>query len=981
MLRSLVIQLSASCGPADVRIVIISDRPDRWDWARGLPHVSLPDGSVAVVHEASLATVLAELGDHAAHLLFVTDQPAQLATRTSPLRRVLAEEGAHALLVAVPEDDGVPHLCTSVLTVNHGPLGRWVADTAATLLPTIVRICGIGEPAAFTCAAALRGLVDPEDPLSVASGVPREVSLRELLPSVPNGPSGIASPAGVLTAWHAAGPDPSPHTPIGIAADGTVDIDLVRDGPHGLIGGTTGAGKSELLRSLVVGMALHAGPAHLNFVLVDYKGGATFDACEALPHVVGVITDLDDALADRALRSLHAELRRREATLRDHSVADLPGLRAVAPDVVMPRLVVVIDEFAALVAEQPTFLHALVGIAQRGRSLGVHLLLATQRPNGVISDDIRANTNLRLALRLQDTADAIDVVGIAAPALLPRGLPGRAVLRLGADDHLTFQTARCTGLLDEGGETELAATVRAIVTAAQLAGITAPAAPWLPPLPTELQRHELEAGAIGRVDDPDRQRVLPLQWEPADGHLLIAASPGSGATSALCTLTTTTLTTTLATTTLAAREPAAPPPTWVYVVDGRGDERLAALAHHPRCGAVVGVHERERMMRLLTHLQQQVRRRGDGDTRVLLVIDGLDTVRRTLDDVETAAEFDALEDVLADGEHAGITIVASVEQAAGVPAAFLARCPRRWVMHLHDAYDATLLGVAAAAVPGDIPGRLVDTVGGLTAQLVAPHAPPLFDVATCPQPAPRIDVVPTIVHAHRLPTAEWRDGTTSLPWGVSLHTGDTHHGAVMDGEHLLVVGGPRTGRTTVLLHLAHAWRAAHPTAWIGVIAPRRGQARAWPADAVGTESSLADQLPAARPVLLLVDDAELVDDPSGRLAALVAGGRPDTLVVAAGRPDALRAHYGHWTAVVRRSRAGIVLTGGSELDGDLLGAALPRRTPVAPRPGLAWVVDGGRPTLVQLAVAEPAQRPSVTASAHAASACATSSAIAASSRP
>ncbi|MEQ1702997.1 MAG: FtsK/SpoIIIE domain-containing protein, partial [Ilumatobacteraceae bacterium] len=567
VLRSLIIQLVASCGPADVRLVIVTDRPDRWDWSRGLPHLALPDGSVAVVNEAGLPEVLAELGDHGAHLLVATDLPAQLATRTSPLRRLLADGRAHALLVAVPEDDGVPHLCTSVLTVTHGPFGRWVADTTTTLLPAIVRVCGIGEPAAFACTAGLRGLVDPEDPLSVASGVPREVSLCELLPAIQHTPAGAPSPAGVLTVWHAAGADPSPRTPIGTAADGTVDIDLVRDGPHGLIAGTTGAGKSELLRSLVVGMALHAGPTHLNFVLVDYKGGATFDACEALPHVVGVITDLDDALADRALRSLHAELRRREGILREHGVADLPSLRTIAPAVVMPRLVVVIDEFAALVAEQPDFLHALVGIAQRGRSLGVHLLLATQRPNGVISDDIRANTNLRLALRLQDTADAIDVVGIAAPALLPRGLPGRAVVRLGADDHLTFQTARCTGPLVGSDETELAATVRAICTAAQLAGLAAPAAPWLPPLPTVLERHEVEPGAIGRADDPDHQRVRPLCWEPSDGHLLIAASPGSGATSALCTL---------ADATLASRDPSVAT-TWVYVLDGRGDARLAAL--------------------------------------------------------------------------------------------------------------------------------------------------------------------------------------------------------------------------------------------------------------------------------------------------------------------------------------------------------------------------------------------------------------------
>jgi S-DNA-T family DNA segregation ATPase FtsK/SpoIIIE len=416
---------------------------------------------------------------------------------------------------------------------------------------------------------------------------------------------------------------------------------------------------------------------------------------------------------------------------------------------------------------------------------------------------------------------------------------------------------------------------------------------------------------------------------------------------------------------------------------------LAALAHHPLCGAVVAVHERERTMRLLQQLQTQIRRRTPGAPRVLLLIDGLDAVRRALDDVETAAEFDALEEVLADGEHAGITVVAAVEQAAGVPAAFLARCPRRWVFHLHDPYDAALFGVATTMMPGSVPGRLVDTTDGLLGQLVAPGQPALFEVTAHPRPATRIEPVPAVVAANELAKATAADGTTELPWGVSLTTGSPHLEPLLDGEHLLLVGGPRTGRTSALQHLAASWRTAHPDAWVGVVTPRRGRTLQWAADVVGSDATVAERLPAGGPALLLVDDAELVDDPTGRLAALAAGCRPDTLLVAAGRPDALRAQYGHWTAVVRRSRAGLVLTGGSDLDGDLLGAVLPRRTPVAPRPGLAWVVGGGRVSLVQVAWCEPAHADdaalpaslAATASAHAASAAATSAAIAASSRP
>ena len=195
--------------------------------------------------------------------------------------------------------------------------------------------------------------------------------------------------------------------------NGPLVLDLVADGPHLLVGGTTGSGKSELLRSMVAGLALSADPAHLAFVLIDYKGGAAFDRCAEMPHVAGMVTDLDDRLAERALVCLEAELRHREERLRAAGAEDLAAFRARtghAGGDPLPRLVVVVDEFATLAAELPEFLRSLVGIAQRGRSLGVHMVLATQRPAGVVTDDIRANTTCRIALRVTDRHDSNDVI-------------------------------------------------------------------------------------------------------------------------------------------------------------------------------------------------------------------------------------------------------------------------------------------------------------------------------------------------------------------------------------------------------------------------------------------------------------------------------------------------------------------------------------------------------------------------------------------
>ncbi len=951
--RSIVVQLASSCGPADLRITIVTDHPERWDSVRALPHIVLPNGTAGIVAESGLLHVLDDLvghSEHGGHHLLITDQPDLLATRTSPLRRAIKDAQRDALIAVLPptsraNDSAVPHICNSVLSTTSGPSARWVPDVHRTMLPQPVRLVGVGDRTTARCAAASRGLVDPEDPLSLASVVPQQLSLISLLLR-----DGALTPAAIAGAWASAGADPAPRAAIGMAADGVVDIDLVRDGPHGLIAGTTGAGKSELLRSLVASMAAATSPSYLTFVLIDYKGGATFDACAALPHVVGMVTDLDDQLADRALRSMQAELRRREAVLRDHGVADLSELRAQVPKVILPRLVVVIDEFAALVAEQPTFLHALVGIAQRGRSLGVHLLLATQRPSGVITDEIRANTNLRLALRLQDTADALDVVGIAAPAQLPRGLPGRAVLRLGADDHLTFQTAQCTAATDDGRQTELTMLVRTICDAAKLAGIPAPQVPWQPPLPVTLTRADLDssaASAIGLVDEPDLQRTTPLLWSLRDGHLAVVGSAGSGVTSALMTLADRTLSAELGVD--------------VYVVDARGDDRWAEVAVHPGCVAVVRLHESERLQRLLHRLRIQTRGQDRDSPATLLIVDGLDALRKTLDDVDSVAEYDALEQILADASTAGITIVAGAESAAALPMSFLNRCPARWVLHLNDAHDAALFGIAFNLVPAPVPGRIAIAGSGVMSQLVAPRSLPLATRPSTTAAAP-IAVVASDIDAAQLPTSCAVDNVTWLSLGIEFTTGEPYLMEVPDGEHMLLVGTARSGRSTGLARIAAAWSAAHPGGWVGAIIPRRSMfpphfAARTAKDATAI-APLLDELTAhldsapnnfTQPALLVIDDSEAIDDVSGRLAGLAARGS-GLCIAAAGRPDALRQAYGHWTGVLRRSRLGLVATGGTDLDGDLLSVALPRRTPVPARPGLWWVSDNGSARLMQMGV-------------------------------
>jgi S-DNA-T family DNA segregation ATPase FtsK/SpoIIIE len=411
-------------------------------------------------------------------------------------------EGPERITVAFAETAALlPHGCRVVLEVGASGTARVVTHPRPELLvevaPEFVSLAQATEAAEFLAlAAAGRG--------DGVRGLPASVGLADLAGVRAEGRLGAAFLVG---------------------SGGAVTLDLVGDGPHAVVAGTTGSGKSELLLSWLLAMAHDHGPEEVNFLLVDFKGGASFGPLMGLPHVVGLVTDLDETTARRALLSLRAEVRLRERMLSDSAARSIDELPNSARP---PRLVIVVDEFAALVGGFDDLHSLFADLAARGRSLGVHLILCTQRPAGVVRDSVLANVPLRLSLRVTNRADSVAVIGTDAAAVLPTEPAGRAVLALAGADPVVVQVAMA------GAENVESATAR-------WSGAEQPRRPWCDELPVVLSPDELPevpgGFAFGLADRPEEQRQAPAVWTPAiDGNLLVLGGNGSGKSTALSAL-------------------------------------------------------------------------------------------------------------------------------------------------------------------------------------------------------------------------------------------------------------------------------------------------------------------------------------------------------------------------------------------------------------------------------------------------------------
>jgi S-DNA-T family DNA segregation ATPase FtsK/SpoIIIE len=402
---------------------------------------------------------------------------------------------------------------------------------------------------------------------------------------------------------------------------------------------------------------------------------------------------------------------------------------------------------------------------------------------------------------------------------------------------------------------------------------------------------------------------------------------------------------------------------------GAGD--LEVLGGLPHTAAYVGASDRERQVRLLRHLRAELERRRGARTRTgartVVLLDGLGALREELDDADGLDLLDDLYRVYADGPAVGISFAVAADRAAAVPSAVTAVTPQKWLLRLADPHDYSTCGLHPRSAPPPVPGRAAVAATGQHVHVGTPSVPWADEVGRIaalwahePARPPAVGVLPTEVLLPSLgAVAEVGEEPWRIPVGVRESDLGTGELVLYEGEHALVAGPSRSGKSTVLLALAAALRHGADESGSSVQLAGAGGRRSPLAGSTlldryagspGDLAVLVAQLrTSSRPVALLVDDCDTFDDADGALAGLLAAGLPELHVLCAGRTDSLRSLYGHWTKTVRMSRTGLLLQPNVDLDGDLLGVTLPRRAPVALSEGRGYLVQYGDVHLVQAA--------------------------------
>lgn len=1010
----MVLQLAVRESPRNVKIAIIADSEAEgaWDWATWLPHCRWePDDEHRLVgsDRRSTALRLAELNQvikareerqrlhHSGDLLLpvvvvvLDDASSAIANGFADVLTKGPAVGVHAICL---DEHQVPAQCRASISVAAGRLDESVFDQHGHE-PIRELLVDQPEPAVLDeTARSLAALV----PLGATTGgvIPSSVRLLDVL--------GMEGPLSdeVLATWQA-----SPAVPaaiVGVGTDGPVSLDLTQHGPHGLVAGTTRAGKSEFIKTFVASLALENHPDDLSFLFIDFKAAGDYRVLQRFPHAVDLATGEDLADFERTTRLLDAEISRRRRRFDEAGANNIEQYAAArADDPSLPpvgRLVVIADEFAEMVSTAPQQIERLVSVARTGGAFGIHLLLATQRPAGAVTGQIDANVALRVCFRVAKPEDSDDVIGAPVAAAIAQQHRGRAFFRAHSEPLVELQCARVGGarpgteqertepaasllVWNELGhpapelrarevpdeQTDLWDVADACRDAAAAAGWSQSAVPWPKPLPEQVTVADLPVTDDERLvpfavaDDAANQRQRAVGLSLDGGHVAVVGAAGTGRTTALRAVA------------YSLAERHAADDAHLYVLDFASGG-LRPLADLPHCGGTA-FGDWEQATRLVKELSTVVRqrlehfaarglssiedqRRTDDEPMpyLVLLIDGWEVL---VDEGARLSLPDDITQLLGKGQAAGLRAVVAGDRTVSVGR--LSRTvSERFVLNFHDERDYTAFGLAMRQVPVDAPpGRAVLVGTGEIAQ-VATLSPSGEEVAALRDLAARCRQRDAAVRDR------WPRRVEPLPDRISLEQlltlGDAPSGALvlpigLGGDHRpryvdlaatkgpFVVAGPsRSGRSTFLRAAATALDGTK----IALVLPRSSPLADLAdlphvvATLTGEEARTIDADLLEDAEVVLIDDADMLDDGAAHVELLADRTRR---IILAGEIDSLANGRG-WLLVASQSKTGLVLSPRNRHDGGAVGGVRFSDDQVFDGPpGRAVAVDDGRPEIIQ----------------------------------
>lgn len=950
--RALLLDLAVSHSPNDVRIWLITDAERGaaldWDHARWLPHTfmgdsqnsmfSTPSGRAAAL--TALRSIINERkgaerreGPYLPVYIVLVDCVAALEPEELT---DLIVDGAPVGVVGVILDEQV----TIEGARAQMTLGDYVdeATFVSETQPRANRVRGF-EMTTSTFEAAARALSQfrPAGSTRDAAGESMLIRLVDLIEAQID-PGGVDK---VIERWSRGC---TPRVRVGGLGDHVTEIDIMKDGPHGLVGGTTRSGKTEFLKTLIVSLAVANHPDDLSIVIVDFKGGVDHELSARLPHVIDLSTNHDVDSFVRTVQMINAEMRRRQHEFKKVGAPNFDAYRAarrtrssIPP---IPRLLLIVDEFSELLSSEAgkANLASLESVTRVGGGLGVHLLLVTQNFENQLPSQIAANAGLRICFRVQEAAHSKAVLDSSEAASIPKEHIGRAFLRSHGGRAVEFQAARVAGplpgkesatapveirivsfeslpdappeppIVDVPAEdTDMHAVVEVIRQAAAASGWTEPAVPWPAELPRDLGLDALRVGGmpwpVGVRDEPERQRRSPVALEPYGPNTLLIG----GAEARLGEV---------------ARAVVAsgavrrnPEELHFYIIDAQG-QGLGALRGLPHVGAVAERNE-PLAMRILRHLAGEVAMRKSAlsdmglssvhelvtiaaetmpDT--VLVVNGADRLL-TSGDMEPSPLLLPLTALVAETAGTGVRVlltgspsVAHQRLGASVGRRFVLRCP--------DPHDYSALGVPRALQSAlDSPGRAVDIESGHLMQFAlvpsATDAPPGEVVKALG--VRLVDRWRSLEHSALLPTElqdlPWplpiREVAASVPPDSVVHpvalcvSTDTGEPSWLDAEEdgpAFVVCGSTKSGRSSALISGATLMARHGWRVLGLPLSRRSPVAESFPGRLVTPDGIASEADSTDPVALFIDDAHRWDGDAEAILALLRGPGERAVIVA-----------------------------------------------------------------------------------------------------